>query len=103
MVLVDGINFKAPIVAYNGAHIFHPQTGVRIASEGFAQDEIDNIKEIMEKYSLVPLVYSFIGEKETAEGTVAVRSRKKGDLGVMAKDEFVDFIRKQIDERSRDN
>ena len=44
-----------------------------------------------------------IGEKETAEGTVAVRSRKKGDLGVMAKDEFIDFVRKQIDERSRDN
>lgn len=63
--VVNGVNFKAPIVAYNGAHIFHPQIGVRIASEGFAQDEIDNIKEIMEKYSLVPLVYSFIGEKET--------------------------------------
>jgi threonyl-tRNA synthetase len=44
-----------------------------------------------------------IGEKETADGTVAVRSRKKGDLGVMAKDEFVDFVRKQIDERSKDN
>jgi len=44
-----------------------------------------------------------IGEKETADGTVAVRSRKKGDLGVMAKDEFIDFVRKQIDERSKDN
>ena len=44
-----------------------------------------------------------IGEKETTDGTVAVRSRKKGDLGVMAKDEFVDFVKKQIDERSSDN
>ena len=44
-----------------------------------------------------------IGEKETAENTVAVRSRKKGDLGAMAVDEFVGFIKTQIDERSRDN
>ena len=44
-----------------------------------------------------------IGEKETSENTVAVRSRKKGDLGAMPVDEFVSFIREQIDTRSRDN
>ncbi len=44
-----------------------------------------------------------IGEKETAEGTVAVRSRKKGDMGAMPADDFVSFIKTQIDERSRDN
>ena len=44
-----------------------------------------------------------IGEKETTENTVAVRSRKKGDLGAMPIDEFVSFIKTQIDEKSRDN
>ena len=44
-----------------------------------------------------------IGEKETNENTVAVRSRKKGDLGAMSADEFVAFIRDQIDTKSRDN
>jgi threonyl-tRNA synthetase len=44
-----------------------------------------------------------IGEKETAEGTVAVRSRKKGDLGVMNADEFISFAKAQVDERSLDN
>ena len=44
-----------------------------------------------------------IGEKETAENTVAVRSRKKGDLGAMSVDEFVSFIKEQIDSKSRDN
>ena len=63
--VVSGIHFRTPIVAYNGAHIFHPQTGERIASEGFEQEEIDNIKEIMERYNLVPMVYSFVDEKET--------------------------------------
>ncbi|MBQ8849675.1 MAG: threonine--tRNA ligase [Clostridia bacterium] len=44
-----------------------------------------------------------IGEKETTENTVAVRSRKKGDLGAMGIDEFVGFIKTQIDEKSKDN
>ena len=44
-----------------------------------------------------------IGEKETADGTVAVRSRKKGDLGVMNAEEFVAFAKAQVDERSLDN
>ena len=44
-----------------------------------------------------------IGEKETTEGTVAVRSRKKGDLGVMNAEEFVSFAKAQVDERSLDN
>ena len=44
-----------------------------------------------------------IGEKETTDGTVAVRSRKKGDLGSMPADEFVAFIKAQIDSKDRDN
>ena len=63
--IVAGIDFKTPIVAYNGAHIFHPQTGERVASEGFAPEEIEYIKEVMGKHNLVPMVYSFISEKET--------------------------------------
>ena len=44
-----------------------------------------------------------IGEKETTENSVAVRSRKKGDLGAMSADEFVAFIKEQIDSKSKDN
>ena len=44
-----------------------------------------------------------IGDKEMAENTVAVRSRKKGDLGAMAADEFVAFAKEQADSRSLDN
>ena len=44
-----------------------------------------------------------IGEKETSEGTVAVRSRKKGDLGSMPADDFVAFIKAQIDSKDKDN
>ena len=44
-----------------------------------------------------------IGDKEMAEGTVAVRSRKKGDMGVMPTAEFVDFAKAQVDNLVLDN
>ena len=44
-----------------------------------------------------------IGEKEMTEGTVAVRSRKTGDMGAMSADEFVSFAKAQIDEKRLDN
>ena len=44
-----------------------------------------------------------IGEKEMAENTVAVRSRKKGDMGAMPADEFVAFAKQQVDDLVLDN
>ncbi|MBR6680225.1 MAG: threonine--tRNA ligase [Clostridia bacterium] len=44
-----------------------------------------------------------IGEKEQAEGGVAVRSRKKGDLGVMSVDEFTALAVKQVKDLDLDN
>jgi threonyl-tRNA synthetase len=37
------------------------------------------------------------------EGSVAVRSRKKGDMGVMPADEFIALADKQIKDKARDN
>ena len=44
-----------------------------------------------------------IGEKEMSEGSVAVRSRKTGDIGTMPVDEFFAFAKKQIDEKDLNN
>ena len=44
-----------------------------------------------------------IGEKEMAEGTVAVRSRKKGDMGTMSVSDFTAFAKQQIDDLVLDN
>ena len=44
-----------------------------------------------------------IGEKEMTENTVAVRSRKKGDMGAMGVDEFVEFAHKQVTDIVLDN
>ena len=42
-----------------------------------------------------------IGEKECESGTVAVRSRKNGDMGTESLDTFIADVRKEIDELAR--
>ena len=44
-----------------------------------------------------------IGYNEVEQNTVAVRSRKTGDMGSMTIDEFVAFAKNQIDTKSREN
>ncbi|MCM1289200.1 MAG: threonine--tRNA ligase [Corallococcus sp.] len=43
-----------------------------------------------------------LGEKERESGAVAVRNRKKGDLGVMSFDELAAKLQKEIEEKSSD-
>ena len=43
-----------------------------------------------------------LGEKEREAGSVAVRNRKNGDLGVMSYDDFAAKLSKEIDEKSSD-
>ena len=44
-----------------------------------------------------------IGEKEMNESSVAVRSRKTGDMGVMSADDFVAFAKAQVADKVLDN
>lgn len=43
-----------------------------------------------------------LGEKERESGAVAVRNRKKGDLGVMSFEDFLEKLHKELDEKSSD-
>jgi threonyl-tRNA synthetase len=42
-----------------------------------------------------------LGEREAASGTVAVRERSAGDVGVVALEEFVARLRSESTQRSR--
>ena len=44
-----------------------------------------------------------LGEKEMADRTVAVRSRKTGDMGVMGVEEFLAFAKEQVDSKNLEN
>ena len=41
-----------------------------------------------------------VGDKETEEMTVSVRSRKNGDLGTKSQDEFIGLIKEEIDSKT---
>ena len=40
-----------------------------------------------------------VGDKEAAENKVSVRDRKDGDIGQMNVDEFIEKIKKEIDDK----
>ena len=42
-----------------------------------------------------------VGEKEAADGTVSVRTRKGGDNGVMKTEEFIEMIVEEIRSKQR--
>ncbi len=44
-----------------------------------------------------------IGQQEMADGTVSVRSRKKGDMGLMARADFVAFALSEVENKVLDN
>ena len=41
-----------------------------------------------------------LGKKERHSGSVSVRSKSKGDLGLMSIDEFVAKIKKEVENRT---
>lgn len=78
-VVTKGLELKTPIVAYNGAHIFLPKTGERIASESFEKTEVVYVEHVLKKHGISPMVYSFVDNKETVSwvlGTETEGSKK---------------------------
>ncbi len=71
--------------------------GLRVAVD--ARNEKIGYKIRQAQLEKVPFML-VIGEKEMNEGTVAVRSRKTGDMGAMAADEFIAYAKKIVDEKN---
>lgn len=82
-----GLSTNIPIIAYNGAFIFRPSTGEIISKEDFNEEERDRVKEILNRYNISPLVYSFMDGVEKVswipenenEGIRVYLSKRQGD------------------------
>ncbi|MBO7309878.1 MAG: threonine--tRNA ligase, partial [Clostridia bacterium] len=74
--------------------------GVRVTVDG--RNEKIGYKIRAAQMEKIPFML-VIGEKEVADGTVAVRSRKNGDMGLMSKADFVAFAKQQIQDKVLDN
>ncbi len=74
--------------------------GMRVSVDG--RNEKIGYKIRAAQLEKVPFML-VIGEKEMADGTVSVRSRKKGDMGLMSVSDFTAFAKQQIDDLVLDN
>lgn len=86
-VVTEGLSTDIPVIAYNGAFIFQAATGEILSQERFSGEEINEVKHVLCKYNISPLVYSFVDgaervswitEKEN-EGIRRYLSNRKGD------------------------
>ena len=85
--VAKGLSTQIPVIAYNGAFIFHPATGEILSSEGFGREEREKAVRIMKEQKPCLLVYSFVDGIEKVswvrsrenEGIRRYLSLRKGD------------------------
>jgi threonyl-tRNA synthetase len=76
-------------------------TGAGLRAELDGRNEKVNYKIREAQLQKVPYML-VAGDREAAEGTVAVRNRKKGDLGARPLGEFIESVRQIVESRSID-
>lgn len=82
-----GLDQKLPVILYNGALIIEPCGRKRLFSNHFNEGQIAYIRELLVKFSVRPLVYSFCEGRECVswlageetEGVLRYLSRRRGD------------------------
>lgn len=86
-VVTQGLSTDIPVIVYNGAFILHPATGEILSREGFQKEEMKEIIEVMDRFNISPLVYSFVEDVEKVswivsrenEGIQRYLNLRKGD------------------------
>ena len=86
-VATNGLTAKIPVIAYNGAFIYKPDTGEVLHSVKFLAEEMQSVREVLEKNNISPLVYSVIDGADRLswnvchenEGMRNYLSRRQGD------------------------
>ena len=85
--VTKGLSTRIPVIAYNGVFVFQPSTGEILSQEGFKDEERARVREILERYRIHPLVYSFINGSEKVsriplyenDGIRRYLNQRKGD------------------------
>lgn len=62
--VTKGLEGDTPIIVYTGTFMVDRHTRERIVSNFMTQEEINVVKKAVEKFSLIPIVYAFVGEEE---------------------------------------
>lgn len=86
-VVTAGLSTNIPVIAYNGAFIFQPETGEILSREDFSSAERAYAIEVIRANNILPLVYSFVDGVEKVswlsgrenDGIRRYLSLRKGD------------------------
>ena len=84
---VKGLSLHIPVIVYNGVFILEADTGKILYSTGFSNQEQEDIRLILEREKLFPLVYTYKEGQEKVcwypsrenEGIRNYLSRRRGD------------------------
>ncbi len=76
-VVTKGLTTRIPVIAYNGAFIFEPETGKILASEGFSREERLYVREVLTAHEQSPVVYSFVDGTEKVSWDISCENDGK--------------------------
>lgn len=88
LAVTNGLTMNIPLIIYNGTFIINANTKEKLFSLYFNEHEKIHIMNLLNKYSLFPLVYKYIGEKEKVS-----RVEGKENEGIL------DLLRKRMDDK----
>ena len=86
-IVTQGLSAAIPVIVYNGAFILQPSTGEILSKESFQEEEMEWVEEVLDRFDICPLVYSFVEEAEKVswitsrenEGIQRYIDSRKGD------------------------
>jgi Cof subfamily protein (haloacid dehalogenase superfamily) len=87
LVVTNGLIINCPLVIYNGTFIIDTKTGRKLFSLYFYDREKDKIMNLLNKYSIYPLVYKYINYEEKVswiegkenDGIIDLLKKRLGD------------------------
>jgi Cof subfamily protein (haloacid dehalogenase superfamily) len=87
-IVTNGLTTNIPVIIYNGTFIVNAYTKEKLFSLYFSEEEIKTIVDILDKYSIFPLVYGYInGEEKVSwiikkenDGIRRYINSRKGDM-----------------------
>ncbi|MDD3242985.1 MAG: HAD hydrolase family protein [Eubacteriales bacterium] len=59
-IVTRGVDFRQPLIVYNGAFLLHPVSKQRMVSNFFSMEEKERIRADLEARKIFPLVYAFV-------------------------------------------
>ncbi|MDO4301464.1 MAG: HAD family hydrolase [Clostridia bacterium] len=60
----SAIKGNIPLIIYNGVFIINNETGEKMLSSYFNQEQVQEIKSVLDMHGIYPIVYSFIDNRE---------------------------------------